>query len=79
MTLFPIHVQVVERAEAELRRVLGILDGHLRLRTYLVGEAVTLADIAVACTLLLPYKYVSIPTSQRWCIPCLFHPPHLSW
>ncbi|XP_019342548.2 valine--tRNA ligase [Alligator mississippiensis] len=73
--------QVVERAEAELRRVLGILDGHLRLRTYLVGEAVTLADIAVACTLLLPYKYVldsssraTYPNVTRWFLTCIHQP-----
>lgn len=52
--------QVLDRAVAELQKVLEVLDGHLKLRTYLVGEAVTLADVAVACGLLLPYKYVSL-------------------
>uniref|UniRef100_A0A8C3XU69 valine--tRNA ligase n=2 Tax=Chelydra serpentina TaxID=8475 RepID=A0A8C3XU69_CHESE len=59
--------QVVEQAVAELRRALAVLDGHLKLRTYLVDEAVTLADVTVACALLLPYKYVGAQ---------LFSPPH---
>lgn len=52
--------QVTDRAVAELQKLLGVLENHLMLRTYLVGEAVTLADVTVACSLLLPYKYVSL-------------------
>ncbi|XP_044838471.1 valine--tRNA ligase-like [Mauremys mutica] len=73
--------QVVERAEAELRRALAVLDGHLKLRTYLVAEAVTLADVTVACALLLPYKYVLDPPSRapypnvtRWFLTCINQP-----
>lgn len=50
---------------AELQHLLQVLDSHLKLRTYLVGEAVTLADVTVACSLLLPYKYVSCVCSAR--------------
>uniref|UniRef100_A0A674ILB0 GST C-terminal domain-containing protein n=1 Tax=Terrapene triunguis TaxID=2587831 RepID=A0A674ILB0_9SAUR len=73
--------QVVERAVAELRRALAVLDGHLKLRTYLVAEAVTLADVTVACALLLPYKYVLDPPSRapypnvtRWFLTCVNQP-----
>ncbi|CAM4561852.1 valine--tRNA ligase isoform X1 [Lepidochelys kempii] len=73
--------QVVERAVAELRRALAVLDGHLKLRTYLVDEAVTLADVTVACALLLPYKYVLDPPSRapypnvlRWFLTCVNQP-----
>uniref|UniRef100_A0A8C8S2U5 Valine--tRNA ligase n=1 Tax=Pelusios castaneus TaxID=367368 RepID=A0A8C8S2U5_9SAUR len=73
--------QVVERAGAELRRVLGVLDGHLKLRTYLVEEGVTLADVTMACALLLPYKYVldpriraPYPNVTRWFLTCVNQP-----
>nr|XP_060615928.1 valine--tRNA ligase-like [Anolis sagrei ordinatus] len=73
--------QVTDRALAELRNLLGVLDGHLKLRTYLVGEAVTLADVTVACALLLPYKYVldqalrsSYTNVTRWFLTCINQP-----
>ena len=47
-----------ERAREDLTRVMSVLNAHLLHSTFLVGERVTLADIAVACNLLLPYKYV---------------------
>uniref|UniRef100_R4GB05 valine--tRNA ligase n=1 Tax=Anolis carolinensis TaxID=28377 RepID=R4GB05_ANOCA len=71
----------VNRALAELRNLLGVLDSHLKLRTYLVGEAVTLADVTVACALLLPYKYVldqalrsSYINVTRWFLTCINQP-----
>uniref|UniRef100_A0A803TVX7 valine--tRNA ligase n=1 Tax=Anolis carolinensis TaxID=28377 RepID=A0A803TVX7_ANOCA len=74
-------VQVTDRALAELRNLLGVLDSHLKLRTYLVGEAVTLADVTVACALLLPYKYVldqalrsSYINVTRWFLTCINQP-----
>ncbi|NXD46190.1 EF1G factor, partial [Copsychus sechellarum] len=50
--------QATEVAKEEVRRVLGVLDGHLRTRTFLVGERVSLADISLVCTLLWLYKQV---------------------
>uniref|UniRef100_A0A4W2EN53 GST C-terminal domain-containing protein n=1 Tax=Bos indicus x Bos taurus TaxID=30522 RepID=A0A4W2EN53_BOBOX len=44
--------QATENAKEEMRRILGLLDAHLKTRTFLVGERVTLADITVVCTLL---------------------------
>lgn len=41
-----------------MKRVLGILDSHLKTQTFLVGERITLADITVVCTLLWLYKQV---------------------
>lgn len=38
--------------------MLEVLDAHLRSRTFLVGERVSLADISVACALLWLYKQV---------------------
>lgn len=48
--------QTTERAKEELRRALAALNNHLLPRTYLVGERVTLADVAVCCTLLSAFQ-----------------------
>jgi glutathione S-transferase len=50
--------QATENAKEEVKRILGLLDTHLKTRTFLVGERVTLADITVVCTLLWLYKQV---------------------
>ena len=52
-------LQLQQSSRTELLRVLKVLDKALEPRTYLVGETLTLADIAVTAALLLPYKYVS--------------------
>lgn len=41
-----------------MMRVLKVLDQALEPRTFLVGESITLADMAVAMAVLLPFKYV---------------------
>lgn len=43
-----------------MMHVLKALDHALALRTYLVGESITLADMAVAAAVLLPFKYVCV-------------------
>lgn len=50
--------QATEVAKEEVKRVLGVLDGHLKTRTFLVGERVSLADISLVCALLWLYKQV---------------------
>lgn len=52
------HSQLQQTSRAELMRVLKVLDQALAPRTYLVGESITLADMAVATAVLLPFKYV---------------------
>lgn len=52
--------QLQQSSRAELMRVLKVLDQTLALRTYLVGESITLADMAVATAVLLPFKYVGV-------------------
>ena len=46
------------RAREELENQLVSLNTLLLTRTYLVGETVTLADVAVACALLPAYQLV---------------------
>lgn len=48
-----------EHAKSALKNVLHVLNDHLLKRTYLVGERITLADITVACDLLLLFQWVT--------------------
>lgn len=73
--------QATENAKEEVKRILGLLDAHLKTRTFLVGERVTLADITVVCTLLWLYKQVlepsfrqAFPNTNRWFLTCINQP-----
>ncbi|KAF1792040.1 Thioredoxin-like fold [Phytophthora cactorum] len=48
----------LSKAKADVKKALQTLENHLHLRTYLVGEQVTLADIVVASALVYPFKFV---------------------
>lgn len=52
----------MEKAKEDLTTALTVLNNHLLTKTFLVGERITQADIAVACTLFLPYEHVCIIT-----------------
>ena len=51
--------QAAQQALASLGKSLDALDTHLDGRTYLVGERVTLADVAVVSHILCLYMVVS--------------------
>ncbi|KAF0756065.1 elongation factor 1-gamma [Aphis craccivora] len=51
----------VDRAIEDVKGILEYLNNYLLTRTYLVGERITLADIAVACSLLQLYQHVINP------------------
>jgi len=60
---------------------LGLLDTHLKTRTFLVGERVTLTGITVVCTLLWLYKQVlelsfrqAFPNINQWFLTCINQP-----
>ncbi|XP_061675677.1 valine--tRNA ligase [Syngnathoides biaculeatus] len=70
--------KIQHTARAELFRVLKVLDKMLEPKTYLVGERLTLADMAVVSALLLPFKYALEPTDRvsltnvtRWFTTCI--------
>ncbi|KAG8146634.1 hypothetical protein E2320_013762 [Naja naja] len=65
--------QATEYAKEEVKRILSLLDSHLKTRTFLVGERITLADITVVCTLLWLYKqpYENV---NRWFVTCVNQP-----
>lgn len=50
--------QEVDEAKSELLRLLHDLDSYLLTRTFLVGERISLADIALCCNLLPAYQHV---------------------
>lgn len=53
---FAAHLRPVEEAAiAALKRAFGALNTHLASNTFLVGNAVTLADIVMTCTLYLGF------------------------
>jgi len=50
--------QQVDESKNELLRLLHDLDSYLLSRTYLVGERISLADIAMCCNLLPAFQHV---------------------
>lgn len=68
--IFPIlgqvanNVQATQRAKIDINKILGYLNKHLATRTYLVGERITIADIAVSMSLYHLYQKV-LDTNTR--------------
>ncbi|KAF7721906.1 Elongation factor 1-gamma [Apophysomyces ossiformis] len=56
--IWPYVKPSVETGEKNLKRALAALDKILLDKTYLVGEQVTYADIAVTCALVTPFRLV---------------------
>lgn len=74
----------VEYARSRLPQVLHTLEAHLASRTYIVGERITIADIAAAVSIaavwgdekaLTPAVRASMPHVSRW-FNTLRHQPH---
>jgi elongation factor 1-gamma len=53
--------QNTERAKESIQEAMKYMNQHLLTRTFLVGERLTLADIAVACTMLSLFEHVLDP------------------
>ncbi|KAM3872855.1 valine--tRNA ligase [Diretmus argenteus] len=81
MGVMEVDKKLQRSSQAELLRVLKVLDRALEPRTFLVGESITLADIAVAAAVLLPFKYALEPPDRkvltnvtRWFMTCINQP-----
>jgi elongation factor 1-gamma len=61
MGIMPFNKQASERAQTDLKAALAALNEHLKTKTFLVGERVSLADICCMANLLMPYKWVLDP------------------
>merc|ERR1712117_703235 len=54
-----------ERAKDDIKKAMKVLNDHLLHHTYLVGERISLADIAVACTMLHLCHHVMAPSFRN--------------
>merc|ERR1711953_195676 len=65
MGIMQINKNATERAKEDVKTALTTLNDRLLTRTFLVGERLTLADIAVATTMLSLYKQVLDPAFRK--------------
>mmetsp|Transcript_10723 Transcript_10723/g.12945 ORF Transcript_10723/g.12945 Transcript_10723/m.12945 type:complete len:411 (+) Transcript_10723:119-1351(+) len=72
------HAEATEKAKKDLKAAIMVLEAHLKSRTFLVGESLTYADVALSCALLLPFKLVldektrkPFPCVTRWFLTCV--------
>merc|ERR1712027_71458 len=65
MGIMQYNKTATDRAKEDIKAALKNLNDHLLTRTFLVGERLTLADIAVACTMLSLYKSVLDPAFRK--------------
>ena len=73
--------QDTEKAQNHLKKCLTLLNDLLESRTFLVGERISLADIALACNMLMLYAQVLDPKFReafgnvnRWFLTCINQP-----
>jgi len=73
----PPNPKQIGKAKQDTKKALKVLEDHLRSRTFMVGRAITLADIALACALVYPMKMVfdakfrsQFPSVTRWFTTC---------
>jgi len=79
--LMQYHKQSTDKAMEDTKKFMTVLNNTLLTKTFLVGERVTLADIAVCCNLVLLYKQVMDPSFRnaygnvnRWFVTCINQP-----
>merc|ERR1719439_369902 len=65
MGIMQYNKTATERAKEDIKAALKTLNDHLLSRTFLVGERLSLADIAVACTMLSLYTQVLDPEFRK--------------
>lgn len=75
------NYKATEDAKVAAKRFLGALNQHLRYKTFLVGNCVTLADITVVCHLVHLYTTVfdlefrsAFQNVNRWFLTCINQP-----
>jgi len=79
--IVPFNAEATERAKADIKKALELLNKHLTYRTYLVGERISLADIVVSMALYRLYTMVLDITFRknygnvnRWFLTCVNQP-----
>jgi elongation factor 1-gamma len=73
--------EITAKAQNDMKKALAILNNHLAMNTYMVGRAITLADIVLVSALYYPMKLVldtkfRKPYSNvvRWFLTCVNQP-----
>jgi len=76
--------ELTTKSGKDLKAAIMMLEEHLKFETFFVGRAITLADIAIACALVLPMKLVlddkarkAFPCVTRWFTTCVNQPEFL--
>lgn len=69
------------KAIQDVKACCKVLDAHLLKNSYMVGNAITLADICIVCTLYIPFHLVFdeafrglFPNLTRWYTTCMNQP-----
>lgn len=77
----PFNATAHAKAKDHVSKALKTLDAHLNLKTYIVGESMTLADITIASALVYPAKLAmdakyraQFPNVFRWFDLCVHQP-----
>jgi elongation factor 1-gamma len=77
----PFNAEATTKAKADIKKILQLLENHLHLRTYIVGEQVTLADITFVSALFYPMKFLMdagfrkpYTNVNRWFNTCVNQP-----
>lgn len=77
----PANPALSGKAKGDLQKALKVVDNHLADKTYMVGHAITLADIAIVSALVYPFKFVAdakyrgaFPNVMRWFDTCVHQP-----
>lgn len=55
----------VKESRGEVNKIMQVLDNYLLTRTFFVGESVTLADVALFCSLVPLYQHVIGPDTRK--------------
>eukprot|EP01029_Cantina_marsupialis_P028301 TRINITY_DN775994_c0_g1_i1.p1 TRINITY_DN775994_c0_g1~~TRINITY_DN775994_c0_g1_i1.p1 ORF type:complete len:406 (+),score=60.44 TRINITY_DN775994_c0_g1_i1:25-1218(+) len=77
----PYNAAVEEKSKADFTKAMTILNEHLTLKTFVVGERITLADIVLVCGMMLPLQMVCEKSFRkpfthvmRWFNTCINQP-----
>jgi len=65
MGLTPMNKSVQGKAMTSIKSQLGVLNSHLKTKTFMVGERISLADIVLTCTLLRLYEHIMDPEFSK--------------
>ena len=60
----PFNKKAIETSQADALKIISIMEKHLHVSTYLVGERITLADYYVAGIASRGFQHVSFITSS---------------